>query len=49
MEKEAVARIKIDKLLQESGWRFFDSEEGKLKEVPDSIPSSGLPSSGSYS
>jgi hypothetical protein len=37
MEKEAVARIKIDKLLQESGWRFFDSEEGKLKEVPDSI------------
>jgi type I restriction enzyme, R subunit len=33
MEKEAVARIKIDKLLQESGWRFFDSEEGKLNVV----------------
>lgn len=26
--KEAKARIKIDKLLEESGWRFFDNEEG---------------------
>ncbi|MDR2601974.1 MAG: restriction endonuclease subunit R, partial [Spirochaetaceae bacterium] len=27
--KEAKARIKINKLLEESGWRFFDSAEGK--------------------
>lgn len=26
---EAHARIKINKLLEEAGWRFFDSEEGK--------------------
>lgn len=26
--KEAKARIKINKLLEEAGWRFFDSEEG---------------------
>lgn len=26
--KEAKARIKINKLLEESGWRFFDNEEG---------------------
>jgi len=26
--KEANARIKINKLLEESGWRFFDNEEG---------------------
>jgi type I restriction enzyme R subunit len=26
--KEARARIKINKLLEESGWRFFDSPEG---------------------
>lgn len=26
-KKEAKARIKINKLLEESGWRFFDSEE----------------------
>ncbi|MCR4660400.1 MAG: DEAD/DEAH box helicase family protein [Clostridia bacterium] len=26
--KEAKARIKINKLLEESGWRFFDSDEG---------------------
>jgi type I restriction enzyme, R subunit len=24
-EKEAKARIKINKLLEEAGWRFFDS------------------------
>ncbi len=28
-EKEAKARIKINKLLEEAGWRFFDSEAGK--------------------
>lgn len=28
-EKEAKARIKINKLLEEAGWRFFDSKEGK--------------------
>jgi type I restriction enzyme R subunit len=28
MSKEAKARIKINKLLEEAGWRFFDSEEG---------------------
>ena len=27
-EKEAKARIKINKLLEEAGWRFFDNEEG---------------------
>lgn len=26
--KEAKARIKINKLLEEAGWRFFDSDEG---------------------
>lgn len=28
-EKEAKARIKINKLLEEAGWRFFDSDAGK--------------------
>jgi type I restriction enzyme R subunit len=28
-EKEARARIKINKLLEESGWRFFDTPAGK--------------------
>lgn len=28
-EKEAKARIKINKLLEEAGWRFFDNAEGK--------------------
>src|SRR5659263_540884 len=28
MQKEAKARIKINKLLEESGWRFFDDEKG---------------------
>lgn len=28
-EKEALARIKINKLLEEAGWRFFDTEKGK--------------------
>ena len=29
MAKEAKARIKINKLLEESGWRFFDDDNGK--------------------
>lgn len=29
MNKEALARIKINKLLEEAGWRFFDTAEGK--------------------
>ena len=29
MKNEAHARIKINKLLEESGWRFFDNELGK--------------------
>ncbi|MBN1453659.1 MAG: DEAD/DEAH box helicase family protein [Anaerolineales bacterium] len=28
MAKEAKARIKINKLLEEAGWRFFDNEDG---------------------
>ncbi|GAB3858820.1 DEAD/DEAH box helicase family protein [Hymenobacter negativus] len=31
--KEATARIKINKLLEEAGWRFFDSNEGKANIV----------------
>lgn len=29
MEKEALARIKINQLLEEAGWRFFDTKEGR--------------------
>ena len=29
MNKEALARIKINKLLEEAGWRFFDTPKGK--------------------
>ena len=29
MAKEAKARIKINKLLEEAGWRFFDNEKGR--------------------
>ena len=29
-QKEASARIKINRLLEESGWRFEDSEKGKV-------------------
>lgn len=29
MPKEAQARIKINKLLEASGWRFFDDSQGK--------------------
>lgn len=31
--KEAKARIKINKLLEESGWRFFDDATGKANIV----------------
>ncbi|MCL1958169.1 MAG: hypothetical protein FWF68_01060, partial [Spirochaetes bacterium] len=33
MSKEAQARIKINKLLEEAGWRFFDSADGKANIV----------------
>ncbi len=29
MKNEAHARIKINKLLEQSGWRFFDNENGQ--------------------
>lgn len=29
MKKEALARIKINKLLEDAGWRFFDTSKGK--------------------
>jgi len=29
MPKEAKARIRINKLLEAAGWRFFDTPEGK--------------------
>ncbi len=32
-EKEAKARIKINKLLEEAGWRFFDNNKGKANIV----------------
>jgi len=31
--KEAKARIKINKLLEDSGWRFFDEKDGKANVV----------------
>jgi type I restriction enzyme R subunit len=33
MQKEAKARIKINKFLEQSGWRFFDDEKGKANIV----------------
>ena len=33
MPKEAQARIKINKLLEEAGWRFYDSSEGRANIV----------------
>ncbi len=33
MQKEARARIKINKLLEETGWRFLDTAEGKAKII----------------
>jgi type I restriction enzyme R subunit len=29
LNNEAHARIKINKLLEEAGWRFFDTDKGK--------------------
>ncbi|MBI2046471.1 MAG: type I restriction enzyme HsdR N-terminal domain-containing protein, partial [Parcubacteria group bacterium] len=38
MQKEAKARIKINSLLQDSGWRFFDVKTGsKNIEVEDNV------------
>ena len=38
MQKEAKARIKINSLLQDSGWRFFDEKTGpKNIEVEDNV------------
>ena len=42
--KEAKARIKINKLLEEAGWRFFDDENGpanillEKQPIPAPIP-----------
>jgi len=33
MPREAQARIKINKLLEEAGWRFFDNNDGKANIV----------------
>jgi type I restriction enzyme R subunit len=33
MQKEAKARIKINKLLEESKWRFFDDKSGKANII----------------
>src|SRR3989339_1075453 len=33
MQKEAKARIKINELLQNANWRFFDDEKGKANIV----------------
>ena len=33
--KEAKARLKINKLLEEAGWRFFDSDEGSANIQPE--------------
>ena len=35
-EKEAKARIKINKLLEDAGWRFFDTEQGKANIILES-------------
>jgi hypothetical protein len=47
--KEATARIKINRLLEEAGWRFFDSDKGpanivlepNIKLKPDDLASLG--------
>ena len=36
MKNEAYARIKINQLLTEAGWRFFDNEQGKANILPES-------------
>src|SRR3989339_2100290 len=38
MAKEAIARIKINRLLEEAGWRFFDNEKGAANiELENSV------------
>lgn len=34
MKNEAHARIKINQLLYEAGWRFFDNEQGTIYQAP---------------
>jgi len=34
MSKEAQARIKINRLLETAGWRFFDDGQGKAALAP---------------
>jgi len=36
-QKEAHARIKINNYLEEAGWRFFDSPEGKSNILLEKI------------
>lgn len=36
-DKEAKARIKINKLLEEAGWRFFDDANGKANVIFENI------------
>ena len=36
MTAEAQARIKINRLLEKAGWRFFDSPEGKANIILES-------------
>lgn len=42
MKNEAHARIKINQLLQEAGWRFFDNENGKERSQGVSEGRSGI-------
>lgn len=35
ISKEARARLKINQLLEESGWRFFDNTAGRANIVPE--------------
>jgi type I restriction enzyme R subunit len=35
-KKEAKVRIKINKLLEDAEWRFFDGDEGKANILPES-------------
>ena len=37
MPSEARARIKINRLLERSGWRFFDSEEGPANNTLEMV------------
>jgi type I restriction enzyme R subunit len=37
--KEATARIKINRLLEEAGWRFFDDNNGAANVVLEPVSS----------